>query len=498
MTIYSPGPMPTSEDLHDLQTYLLEELQGIGDYTEGVSYSDLNNLPTIREREVAYWVGPDEDVAGDGVSSVFTGSDISLNANRLQLTGGGDGFTLPETWFISGESNSDFDLVVFPDGRVRVTVANPGSDDFTDAVEGSLNFRLTQGSNVLTVTGGTGSDTAEPYLWTPTNSAEVTAFYEASNGDDEITIEFWTVADEGDLVSRVFTNFFRDDSRLRLSSGVFTLPAAWFVSGQSNGSFTLELRGSGYVVVNVVTSVGLDDFTDAVEGSLVIRVAQGTNVLTVTGGTIGDHAPEYSWVPANSDEVIAFYNASNADDDVLVEFWTIAAVLAEEPPALDDSLGRRRSHPRTAGRSRAPTPALANTKWRRTATTRCLQLCRTEFGEDPTTYEHLETRSNAGRAGVRIPLARSRTLCRRVKIRLAGFIHQGIFPQWYSARRLPPLAAERRPTDNCNSDNSIHQIPRAKGRRSYTRGRQGNAQQHVSLCFDGSLWCRIWSNPCRD
>lgn len=66
---------------------------------------------------------------------------------------------------------------VFSNGSVSIEVG-PGEEDFSDAVEVFGTFELSANGATLNYALA-GADLTEPYAWTPDNSSEVIAFYNA-------------------------------------------------------------------------------------------------------------------------------------------------------------------------------------------------------------------------------------------------------------------------------------------------------------------------------
>ena len=92
----------------------------------------------------------------------------------------GDG-TIQAGFLPSGTSGTYLDRVeVHQDGRVelRFTGGSP-DDDLSTEFETTGSFTITVGSNSLTVDMSDLGDTSEPYTGAPSNSAQVTAFYNA-------------------------------------------------------------------------------------------------------------------------------------------------------------------------------------------------------------------------------------------------------------------------------------------------------------------------------
>ena len=95
-----------------------------------------------------------------------------------------------DTWLLN--------VFIFKTGRIILRLGPSGESsslsgpDFISTFETSGQITFTAGSNSVTVI-GTGSDTAEPYDWTPTNSADVTTFHDALTDSSSLSI---TLSDE--------------------------------------------------------------------------------------------------------------------------------------------------------------------------------------------------------------------------------------------------------------------------------------------------------------
>ena len=83
-------------------------------------------------------------------------------------------------------------LYIWKDGRVQLEFnydlsVGDSRADLTTTFEATGGFTLTAGNNTLVVALN-GADTSEPYLWTPSNSDDVTAFYNAVTTATEATL----------------------------------------------------------------------------------------------------------------------------------------------------------------------------------------------------------------------------------------------------------------------------------------------------------------------
>lgn len=134
-----------------------------------------------------------------------------FKSSNLALVAGYD-TQLPTSWIVGGATayiaiptatqlqgggvvvDTDFSSFgVDPFGGITVrlsSIANVVGDtpgpELTSAIQSDVSITFESGSNSLTVTGIT--DASEPYYWTPTNSAEVIAFYNALTHGDSITV----------------------------------------------------------------------------------------------------------------------------------------------------------------------------------------------------------------------------------------------------------------------------------------------------------------------
>ena len=85
-----------------------------------------------------------------------------------------------------------YSLYIWKDGRVQLEFnydlsVGDSRADLTTAFEATGGFTITAGNNTLVVALN-GADTSEPYLWTPSNSDDVTAFYNAVTTATEATL----------------------------------------------------------------------------------------------------------------------------------------------------------------------------------------------------------------------------------------------------------------------------------------------------------------------
>ena len=155
------------------------------------------------------WVARDSLAGGGAVSAVAQSPPEPVTATDPNVGKAGGAVVLSDSRFgvvaIPGEFMADgLDATLrvvsfYSDGRVRVAInPQPDGDDFTGAVEQALRIVATSGSHTLEITGGTGGDTTEFYEWTPGNAAEVTAFYNAVDAGDSVTVRLDPLGDVGD------------------------------------------------------------------------------------------------------------------------------------------------------------------------------------------------------------------------------------------------------------------------------------------------------------
>ena len=110
---------------------------------------------------------------------------------------------LPTAWIVGGgaaylATSGTFSFPrVFPDGRIQLFLNSrpnigeqaPGPQ-LTDAAERSLRMEFIHATAGTVVVVGTGSDTTEPYLWTPSNSAQVIAWFNGVRSGDNVRVRF--------------------------------------------------------------------------------------------------------------------------------------------------------------------------------------------------------------------------------------------------------------------------------------------------------------------
>ena len=97
------------------------------------------------------------------------------------IEGGGTAYAT--TFHVNGDGNMVLYLSRDPDDSS--TTAGP---DFTSAIEGTLTITLVSGTDLVTVTGITESNPADPYFWTPSNAADVAAWVARRSDGDPITV----------------------------------------------------------------------------------------------------------------------------------------------------------------------------------------------------------------------------------------------------------------------------------------------------------------------
>ena len=92
-------------------------------------------------------------------------------------------------FFADGTPQEVFGIRINSSGRIAIILGGTGSEDLTNAIESSGEFVFTASNGAsVTVIGIT--DMTEPYAWTPSNSAEVIAFYNAIDGLSNQTLTF--------------------------------------------------------------------------------------------------------------------------------------------------------------------------------------------------------------------------------------------------------------------------------------------------------------------
>jgi len=104
-------------------------------------------------------------------SFIFSG----IYALWYSNTGFGD---LPAAWFAAGADTSLRSVHVEPSGRLIVDIGG-GRNDLLASVRDDVDLTIETSLGSVTVEGIGGSDSSEPYTWTPSNAAEVTALYNA-------------------------------------------------------------------------------------------------------------------------------------------------------------------------------------------------------------------------------------------------------------------------------------------------------------------------------
>ena len=91
--------------------------------------------------------------------------------------------TLPPTWFaddaLSDAQRALTEVRLYDDGQLRFQIGGANNSNLRNAWRPFINVTLSGAGRSVTVAGIGGSDTTDPYLWTPTNASEVAALYDA-------------------------------------------------------------------------------------------------------------------------------------------------------------------------------------------------------------------------------------------------------------------------------------------------------------------------------
>ena len=115
---------------------------------------------------------------------------------------------------LAGDGNTRLlvQLQVYQTGELRLTIAGSqvesdadAGDDLTTAFETSGSVTLSIGGNTFTAELA-GADIEEPYDWTPTNSDEIIAFYNAVLGSSPSASDFTLTLDDGVVDQRIQAN----------------------------------------------------------------------------------------------------------------------------------------------------------------------------------------------------------------------------------------------------------------------------------------------------
>ena len=122
---------------------------------------------------------------------------------------------IPSSWLSVSTPRVVTGIGALEDGNFYIGIAAGSSqaetvrEDLLSAVESGIVITLSSGEDVLTLNGIT--DPSEPYLWTPSNSSEVIAWYEARSIGDPLTVRLEyppplpisPIAIEGDLAGNL-------------------------------------------------------------------------------------------------------------------------------------------------------------------------------------------------------------------------------------------------------------------------------------------------------
>ena len=113
----------------------------------------------------------------------FTSGNFAGRTIKRWQPGGAERPSIDSSLLASDSNQELLTVGIFDDGRININIAT-GSSDFSDQFEDNGTVTFTAGSNSVTVngpnhSGSTVQDDADPYVWTPSNSAEVITFYNA-------------------------------------------------------------------------------------------------------------------------------------------------------------------------------------------------------------------------------------------------------------------------------------------------------------------------------
>lgn len=117
---------------------------------------------------------PEEARATVTLSAAASDSFIFAGIYATWLRSGGLG-RLPAQWFAAGADTRVVQVQVRPNGSLLIDLRA----NLLESVRGDVDLTIATSRGSVTVEGIGGSDTAEPYSWSPSNAAEVTAFYNA-------------------------------------------------------------------------------------------------------------------------------------------------------------------------------------------------------------------------------------------------------------------------------------------------------------------------------
>ena len=176
-----------------------------------------------------------------------------------------------------GTQTSLHQLAVLSDGRIIVATQG-GVDELSSTFETAGSIAVTVGSDTWTFALA-GADLTEPYTWSPSNSNDVTAFYNAVASSTAVTLtlrDFVPTApsfadDTGDAISAVvgtaITNITvpeAEGSPDPTYAVVGNLPAGLsFNTGTRVLSGTPTAGGSGTILIRATNSEGTADWTVA-------------------------------------------------------------------------------------------------------------------------------------------------------------------------------------------------------------------------------------------
>ena len=229
------------------------------------------------------------------------------------------------------------------DGRFNLNVTdNPAGDTNADL---SAQFEA-QGTVEISVAGHTitvaldNIDMNEAYLWPPSNSAEVTALYNALAGNTAsatVTLRDFTpgpieptrpiaYAAQGALPAGIMLEGYQETVGSG-NSQTFSVPYSGRTNVQhvwaypNNGRPMIDsslgtnrelnqvgVTHVGGIAIAIGSGVTGEDLSDQFEmqGSVVLSAAGHTVIASIAGADMSD---PYVWTPDNASEVVAFYNA---------------------------------------------------------------------------------------------------------------------------------------------------------------------------------------------
>ena len=180
-------PSTLNSDLKLVNFSYLNLAWNVSDNFSGITKQPVDfNLATPSEIEL---VEAPRDLSGV-VRRIYTLSDSDFTASETRKrwfnnSGLTANVNYPSYWDRNGGTDSHItDLRIHSNGQIRINNNAATDRDFSDELESEIRMVIESDGHSLEVYGIT--DTTDPYAWTPSNSADVIAFFNAI-GDDSLS-----------------------------------------------------------------------------------------------------------------------------------------------------------------------------------------------------------------------------------------------------------------------------------------------------------------------